>query len=30
MTDVLIIFPGPSGAMSAALLADKGYDVLVL
>ena len=30
MTDVLIIGAGPSGAMSAALLADKGYDVLVL
>ena len=30
MTDVLIIGAGPSGSMSAALLADKGYDVLVL
>src|SRR4051812_7350895 len=30
MTDVLIIGAGPSGAVSAALLAQKGYDVLVL
>jgi flavin-dependent dehydrogenase len=30
MTDVLIIGAGPSGAVSAALLADKGYEVLVL
>lgn len=30
MTDVLIIGAGPSGSMSAALLADRGYDVLVL
>jgi flavin-dependent dehydrogenase len=30
MTDVLIIGAGPSGSMSAALLASKGYDVLVL
>jgi flavin-dependent dehydrogenase len=30
MTDVLIIGAGPSGAMAAALLADRGYDVLVL
>jgi 2-polyprenyl-6-methoxyphenol hydroxylase-like FAD-dependent oxidoreductase len=30
MTDVLIIGAGPSGALSAALLADQGYDVLVL
>lgn len=30
MVDVLIIGAGPSGAMSAALLADKGYEVLVL
>ena len=30
MVDVLIIGAGPSGSMSAALLAKKGYDVLVL
>ena len=30
MTDVLIIGAGPSGAVSAALLSQKGYDVLVL
>ena len=30
MTDVLIIGAGPSGAMAAALLAQKGYEVLVL
>jgi flavin-dependent dehydrogenase len=30
MTDVLIIGAGPSGSLSAALLADQGYDVLVL
>lgn len=30
MTDVLIIGAGPSGSMSAAHLASKGYDVLVL
>ena len=30
MADVLIIGAGPAGAMSAALLASKGYDVLVL
>jgi flavin-dependent dehydrogenase len=30
MNDVLIIGAGPSGSMSAALLADRGYDVLVL
>jgi flavin-dependent dehydrogenase len=30
MTDVLIIGAGPSGSVSAALLAQKGYDVLVL
>ena len=30
MVDVLIIGAGPSGSMSAALLASKGYDVLVL
>lgn len=30
MTDVLIIGAGPAGSMSAALLAAKGYDVLVL
>ncbi len=30
MTDVLIIGAGPSGAVSAALLARRGYDVLVL
>jgi flavin-dependent dehydrogenase len=30
MTDVLIIGAGPSGAMSAALLAARGYEVLVL
>lgn len=30
MVDVLIIGAGPAGAMAAALLADKGYDVLVL
>ncbi|MGD9842404.1 MAG: NAD(P)/FAD-dependent oxidoreductase [Steroidobacteraceae bacterium] len=30
MTDVLIIGAGPSGAVAAALLAQKGYDVLVL
>lgn len=30
MTDVLVIGAGPSGAVSAALLAQKGYDVLVL
>ena len=30
MTDVLIIGAGPSGSMSATLLADRGYDVLVL
>lgn len=30
MVDVLIIGAGPSGSMSAALLADKGYEVLVL
>jgi len=30
MADVLIIGAGPSGAMSAASLASKGYDVLVL
>ena len=28
MTDVLIIGAGPSGSMSAALLASKGYDVV--
>lgn len=30
MVDVLIIGAGPAGSMSAALLASKGYDVLVL
>lgn len=30
MTDVLIIGAGPSGSVAAALLAQKGYDVLVL
>src|SRR5688500_5828860 len=30
MVDVLIIGAGPSGSMSAALLASRGYDVLVL
>jgi flavin-dependent dehydrogenase len=30
MTDVLIVGAGPSGSVAAALLADKGYDVLVL
>jgi flavin-dependent dehydrogenase len=30
MTDVLIIGAGPSGSMSAALLASRGYQVLVL
>lgn len=30
MTDVLIIGAGPSGAVAAAFLAQKGYDVLVL
>jgi flavin-dependent dehydrogenase len=30
MTDVLIIGAGPSGSVSAALLAQRGYDVLVL
>lgn len=30
MSDVLIIGAGPSGAVAAALLAQKGYDVLVL
>lgn len=30
MTDVLIIGAGPSGAVAAAMLAQKGYDVLVL
>ncbi len=30
MTDVLIIGAGPSGAVSASFLAQKGYDVLVL
>lgn len=30
MTDVLIIGAGPSGAVSSAFLAQKGYDVLVL
>jgi flavin-dependent dehydrogenase len=30
MIDVLIIGAGPSGAVAAALLAQKGYDVLVL
>src|SRR6188768_2010729 len=30
MVDVLIIGAGPSGSMSAALLASKGYEVLVL
>ena len=30
MVDVLIIGAGPSGSMSAALLAKRGYDVLVL
>lgn len=30
MTDVLIIGAGPSGSMSAALLADQGFEVLVL
>jgi hypothetical protein len=30
MTDVLIIGAGPSGAVAAAILAQKGYDVLVL
>jgi flavin-dependent dehydrogenase len=30
MVDVLIVGAGPAGAMSAALLASKGYDVLVL
>jgi len=30
MTDILIIGAGPSGAVSAALLAQKGYEVLVL
>lgn len=30
MTDVLIIGAGPSGSMSAALLASRGYEVLVL
>jgi flavin-dependent dehydrogenase len=30
MTDVLIIGAGPSGAVAAALLAQKGYQVLVL
>lgn len=30
MVDVLIIGAGPSGSMSAALLAARGYDVLVL
>ena len=30
MTDVLIIGAGPSGSMSAALLASRGHDVLVL
>ena len=30
MTDVLIIGAGPSGAVAAALLAQKGYEVLVL
>ena len=30
MTDVLIIGAGPAGSVSAALLAQKGYDVLVL
>lgn len=30
MTDVLIIGAGPSGAVSAAMLAQKGYEVLVL
>jgi flavin-dependent dehydrogenase len=30
MVDVLIIGAGPSGSMSAAMLASRGYDVLVL
>jgi len=30
MTDVLIIGAGPSGSVAAAILAQKGYDVLVL
>jgi len=30
MTDVLIIGAGPAGSMAAALLAQKGYEVLVL
>lgn len=30
MTDVLIIGAGPAGSMSAALLASRGYEVLVL
>jgi flavin-dependent dehydrogenase len=30
MTDVLIIGAGPSGAVAAAILAQKGYEVLVL
>jgi flavin-dependent dehydrogenase len=30
MTDVLIIGAGPSGSVAAALLAQRGYDVLVL
>ncbi len=30
MTDVLIIGAGPSGSVAAAMLAQKGYDVLVL